>query len=75
MQRKVIHIHFFSDDSHHYYGSLAKLYEDFSSVELGISKNTIYCNKEFDEQHPIVTDKAILRIGYLKAKGKNKNGA
>ena len=70
MQRKVLHINIIADDSHHYYGSLAKLYEDFNSDDLGISKNTIYCKKEFDEEHPIFTKKAIIRIGYLKAKGK-----
>lgn len=70
MQRKVLHINIIADDSHHYYGSLAKLYEDFNSEDLGISINTIYCKKEFDEKHPIITDKAIIRIGFLKAKSK-----
>jgi hypothetical protein len=72
MQRKVLHIQILEDDSHHYYGSLAKVYEDFTTNDLGISINTIYCKKEFDEKHPIITDKAIIRIGYLKAKGKTE---
>ena len=64
--RKVVHLQI--GDEHIYYGSIARLFEDFTEEQLGI---TYYKTKNnLKAKGKIVTDKCIIRMGFLITKEK-----
>lgn len=40
-ERTVVHVELLRDNSHHYFGSLAAIYEKFSKEEIGISYGSL----------------------------------
>lgn len=40
-KRTVVHVELLCDNSHHYFGSLAAIYEKFSKEEIGISYGSL----------------------------------
>lgn len=40
-ERTVVHVELLCDNSHHYFGSLAAIYEKFSKEEIGISYGSL----------------------------------
>lgn len=70
-ERTVIHLEI--NGEHHYYGSLARLFEDFTSEELGITYGSfrnrgLKCDEPFVEKN----GKCIIRKGVLLTKKGNR---
>ena len=66
--RTVIHLEF--QGKHFYYGSLACIFEFFTSDQLGISYGSLR-NFGVSEAKPYVNEKCIIRKGKLVTKEKN----
>lgn len=49
--RHIIHLELFTPEGpeHHYYGSLAAIYEEFSAEQLGIKLRSLYGNYNLDK--------------------------
>lgn len=69
--RAVIHLHYLVDDTHHYYGSIAKLFDCYTSKELGITYGSLR-NRGLTENKPFINDKCIIRKGVLLSKSGNR---
>ena len=39
--RTIVHVELLADNSHHYFGSLAAIYEKFSKEEIGITYGSL----------------------------------
>ena len=68
-ERTVIHLEI--NGEHHYYGSIARMYEDFSSDELGITYASLR-NYKLSSEHPYQNKKCIVRKGELLSKSGNR---
>lgn len=70
-ERTVIHLEI--NGEHHYYGSLARLYEDFTSEQLGITYGSLR-NRGLKCAEPYVdkNGKCIIRKGVLLTKKGNR---
>lgn len=68
-ERTVIHLQI--DDQHHYYGSIANMYEFFTSEELGITYSSLR-NYGLSADHPYQNKKCIIRKGVLLSKKGNR---
>ena len=68
-ERTVIHLEI--NGEHHYYGSIARMYEDFSSDELGITYASLR-NYKLSSEHPYQNKKCIVRKGVLLSKSGNR---
>lgn len=70
-ERTVIHLHLYETDTHHYFGSIANMYEFFDAETLGIGygsmRNYGLCNKK-----PYQNKKCIIRKGRLLSKNGNR---
>lgn len=64
-ERTVIHLEI--NGEHHYYGSVANLYEFYSSEELGITYASLR-NFGLSQDHPYKNNKCIIRKGLLLSK-------
>ena len=68
-ERTVIHLNIKKNDTHHYFGSIANVFEYFSPEELGI-------NYGLSNENSYQNSKCIIRKGILLSKsgnrGKNK---
>lgn len=75
-ERTVIHLYIKENDTHHYFGSIANIFEYFSSEELGITYGSLR-NYGLLSENPYQNAKCIIRKGILLAKsgnrGKNNN--
>ncbi len=66
-QRTVIHLEI--NGEHHYFGSMANLYQYYTSSQLGIAYSTL---RKFglSERNPFINDKCTIRKGILLSKQK-----
>ncbi len=67
-ERKVVHLQI--GDKHLYYGSISRLFDDFTEDELGVSYYKTKNN--LAKLGVIVTDKCTIRQGFLITKQKKK---
>ena len=68
-ERTVIHLEI--NGEHHYYGSIARMYEDYSGDELGITYASLR-NYKLSSEHPYQNPKCIVRKGVLLSKSGNR---
>lgn len=68
-ERTVIHLEI--NGEHHYYGSIARIYEDYSGDELGITYASLR-NYKLSSEHPYQNKKCIVRKGVLLSKSGNR---
>ena len=64
-ERTVIHLEI--NGEHHYYGSVANMYEFYSAEELGIGYASLR-NYGLTAEHPYHNSKCIIRKGVLLSK-------
>ena len=64
-ERTVIHLEI--NGTHHYYGSIANMYEFYTSEELGITYASLR-NYGLSAEHPYQNKKCIIRKGILLSK-------
>lgn len=64
-ERTVIHLEI--NGQHHYYGSVANMYEFYTSEELGITYASLR-NFGLSNEHPYKNKKCIIRKGVLLSK-------
>ena len=64
-ERTVIHLEI--NGEHHYYGSVANIYEFYTSEELGITYASLR-NYGLTSEHPYQNKKCIIRKGVLLSK-------
>lgn len=70
-ERTVIHLHLLEGDEHHYFGSIANIYEYYKSEELGIAYSSLR-NYGLSNEHPYRNKKCIIRKGLLLSKSGNR---
>lgn len=70
-QRTVIHLHLLESDEHHYYGSVANMYEHYTAEQLGIAYSSLR-NYGLNNEHPYRNNKCIIRKGVLLSKSGNR---
>ena len=70
-ERTVIHLHLLKSDEHHYFGSIANMYEFFNSETLGISYGSIR-NYGLSSEKPYKNSKCVIRKGLLLSKSGNR---
>lgn len=70
-ERQVIHLQ--RGDEHHYFGSVAAMYDHFSKDEIGISYGSLR-NYGLSPEKPYRNEKTgvIIRVGVLIAKEGNR---
>lgn len=64
IERTVVHVELLSNGSHHYFGSLAAIYEKFSKEEVGISYGSLR-NYGLSAENPYRNKCCIIRKGVL----------
>ena len=74
-ERKVVHVELFNGESdeneHHYYGSIASIYDELTSSDVGITYSYLRSVK-LSQNNPYINRKCIIRIGTLKTKTTNR---
>lgn len=70
-ERTVIHLYIKKSDTHHYFGSLANIYEYFSAEQLGISYGSLR-NYGLSYEISYQNTKCIIRKGVLLSKSGNR---
>lgn len=65
VERTVIHLEI--DGEHHYFGSIANMYEFFSPEQLGISYGALR-NYGLSSEKPYINSKCTIRKGRLLSK-------
>lgn len=68
-ERTVIHVEI--DGKHHYFGSIANIYEYFDTEIIGISYGSLR-NYGLSSDKPYQNNKCIIRKGVLLAKPSNR---
>ncbi|MFV0332009.1 MAG: hypothetical protein ACK5KL_19640 [Dysgonomonas sp.] len=68
-ERTVIHLQI--GDNHHYFGSIANVFEYFDTETIGISYGSLR-NYGLSEEKPYQNKKCIIRKGVLLAKSSNR---
>ena len=68
-ERTVIHLEI--NGEHHYYGSVANMYEFYTSEELGITYASLR-NYGLSAERPYQNKKCIIRKGVLLSKSGNR---
>lgn len=63
-ERTVVHVELLSDNSHHYFGSLAAIYEKFGKEEIGIGYGSLR-NYGLSAEKPYQNKLCIIRKGVL----------
>ena len=69
-ERTVIHLHLLEQDEHHYFGSLANMYEFYDADTLGISYSSLR-NYGLCAEKPYKNKQCIRRKGVLLSKNTN----
>lgn len=64
IERTVVHVELLADGSHHYFGSLAAIYEKFSKEEIGITYGSLR-NYGLSAENPYRNKCCIIRKGVL----------
>ncbi|MDH8700931.1 hypothetical protein M2138_000265 [Dysgonomonadaceae bacterium PH5-43] len=70
-ERTVIHLYIKNDNTHHYFGSMANIYEHFSYDQIGITFGSLR-NYSLSSKKPYENTKVIIRKGTLLAKPNKK---
>ena len=70
-ERTVIHLHLLKTDEHHYFGSIANLYEYFDADTLGISYGSLR-NYGLSSEKAYKNSKCVIRKGLLLSKSGNR---
>jgi hypothetical protein len=70
-ERTVIHLYIKENDTHHYFGSIANVFEYFSPEELGISYGSLR-NYGLSNEKTFQNSKCIIRKGTLLSKSGNR---
>ena len=70
-ERTVIHLQLIENDEHHYFGSMANIYEHFTDEQLGIAYSSLR-NYGLTPEHPYINKKCIIRKGLLLSKEGNR---
>lgn len=70
-ERTVIHLHFLGTDEHHYFGSIANVYEYYDAETLGITYGSLR-NYGLSADNPYKNKKCIIRKGLLLSKSGNR---
>lgn len=68
-ERTVVHLYLKSDDSHHYFGSMANIFEHFQNTDIGISFGALR-NYGLSAEKTYENKKVVIRKGILKQKPK-----
>lgn len=68
-ERSVIHLQI--GDDHHYFGSIANIYEYYDADTIGISYGSLR-NYGLSQDKPYQNNKCIIRKGILLAKPSNR---
>lgn len=63
-ERTVVHVELLCDSSHHYFGSLAAIYEKFGKEDIGISYGSLR-NFGLSADKPYKNKLCIIRKGVL----------
>lgn len=71
MERERTVIHLEINGEHHYYGSIANIYEFYTSDELGISYASLR-NYGLSDEHPYKNSMCTIRKGVLLSKKGNR---
>lgn len=66
-ERTVIHLHLLEQDEHHYFGSLANMYEFYDADTLGISYGSLR-NYGLSNERPYRNNQCVIRKGQLLSK-------
>ena len=64
VERTVVHVELLCNNSHHYFGSLAAIYEKFTKEEIGIAYGSLR-NYGLSAEKPYQNKLCIIRKGYL----------
>lgn len=70
-ERTVIHLHLLETDEHHYFGSIANVFEFYNSEQLGISYGSLR-NYGLSPDKPYQNKKCVIRKGLLLSKSGNR---
>ena len=70
-ERTVIHLHLLEQDEHHYFGSLANMYEFYDADTLGIGYGSLR-NYGLSPEKPYINKKCVIRKGQLLSKSGNR---
>lgn len=70
-ERTVIHVHLKQPDTHHYFGSIANIYEHLPTDDIGITYGSIR-NYGLTTEKPYENSKCIIRKGLLLSKSGNR---
>ena len=70
-ERTVIHLHLLDPDEHHYFGSIANMYEFYDADALGISYGSLR-NYGLCAEKPYINKKCVIRKGLLLSKSGNR---
>lgn len=70
-ERTVIHLHFCNTEEHHYFGSIANMYEFFDANKLGISYGSLR-NYGLSPEKPYKNTLVEIRKGRLLSKSGNR---
>ena len=73
-ERTVIHLYLKENDTHHYFGSVANVFEHFAKEDIGITFGSLR-NYGLSPKNPYNNKKVIIRKGILQAKPKKNNNA
>ena len=70
-ERTVIHLQMLETDVHHYFGSIANIYQYYTSEQIGITYASLR-NYGLSNEHPYKNKKCIIRKGLLLSKTGNR---
>ena len=70
-ERTVIHLYIKENNTHHYFGSIANVFEYFSPEELGITYGSLR-NYGLSNENSYQNSKCIIRKGILLSKSGNR---
>jgi hypothetical protein len=70
-ERTVIHLQMIETDEHHYFGSIANIYQYYTSEQIGITYASLR-NYGLSNEHPYKNKKCIIRKGLLLSKTGNR---
>lgn len=73
-ERAVIHLHLIKSDEHHYFGSIANLYEYYDAKQIGITYGALR-NYGLTSEHPYKNNYCTIRKGVLLTKSGNRGSA
>lgn len=69
-EENLIHLEFIGGPwmgQHHYFGSIAAIYDSFTNEELGVTKGRVYCFN-VDNDRPYMNKLCIIRKGVILRK-------